>query len=207
MAAAAMMSQDAANTLEYADRQHSNHRSHPAPAHQFIWRSGIKLDMSISPDKRRHVQSASAQHIFMLRTGKWKREKEREKTYTPPRLHKFIIAVLIWLEPTTRSSTVTICLSLIFLPCRRTYTRLFIMVTVMQLLLSAFSPLSLHPWSAPTLINTLNNKEKWRVIKEMKGGLNINESEQGSGWQTQFDTEPTTLLKHNIQSHPIKSSQ
>lgn len=75
MADAAMMS----HAVEYADRQHSNHRSHAATAHQFIWRSGIKLDMSISPDKRRHVHSASAQHIFMLRTGKWKREEGGEK--------------------------------------------------------------------------------------------------------------------------------
>lgn len=140
-----MMSEDGANTVEYADRQHSNHHSHPAPAHQFIRKCGIKPDVSICPDKRRHVQSASARHIFMLRTGKWKSEEEREKTYTPPRLHKFIIAVLIWLEPTARSSTVTICSSLIFLACLRTYARLFITLTVMQLWLSAFSPFSLHP--------------------------------------------------------------
>lgn len=87
-----------------------------------------------------------------------------------------------------------------------TYTRLFITETVMQLLLSAFSRFSLHPWYTTIHINTLNNKERWRAIKEMKEGLNVNESEQGSGWQTQFDTEPNTLLKHNTQSHPIKVS-
>lgn len=200
------MSPDAAHTLQCADRQHSNHRSHAAPAHQFIWRSGIKLDMSISPDKRRNVQFASAQHVFMPRTGKWKRERKRENLHAAPTTQVYHSGV----DLIRAHCHIQHCHNMLVFDFPGVSAQIHTAVhhgdsnAAFAFCISSIQP---PPWSAPTLINTLNNKERWRVIKEMKGGLNINESEQGSGWQTQFDTDPSTLLKQNIQSHPIKTSQ